>query len=85
MFLLVAPTAIIVNLWQNFQIGTWILAVSAFCVEVIVKVLVTLLIYLLFMWDSHCEDGLWESLDDWVYYIRGVGNMVEFFFAVFLF
>ena len=53
------------------------------------------------MWDSHCQDGLWESLDDWVYFIRsdkdkffklldlnhfrGIGNTVEFFFAVFLF
>ena len=35
-----------------------------------VKVLVTVIIYGLFMWDSHCQDGLWESLDDWVYYIR---------------
>ena len=38
--------------------------------QVVVKVLVTVIIYGLFMWDSHCQDGLWESLDDWVYYIR---------------
>ena len=44
-----------------------------------------MIIYGLFMWDSHCQDGLWESLDDWVYYIRGAGNTVEFCFAVFLF
>jgi E3 ubiquitin-protein ligase RNF139 len=31
------------------------------------------------------KDGLWESLDDWVYYIRSFGNSVEFCFAVFLF
>ena len=69
-FLLVAPSVLIFSLWQHFTLGTWILAVSAFCVEVIVKVLVSVLIYGLFMWDSHYEDGLWESLDDWVYYIR---------------
>jgi hypothetical protein len=36
---------------------------------------------------QHCsaQDGLWESLDDWVYYIRSFGNSVEFCFAVFLF
>ena len=85
LFLVVAPAVLIATLWQHFYVSTWVLAVSAFCVEVIVKVLVTLLIYSLFMWDSHCEDGLWESLDDWVYYIRGFGNLVEFFFAVFLF
>merc|ERR1711994_210142 len=31
------------------------------------------------------QDGLWESLDDCVYYIRAFGNSVEFCFAVFLF
>ena len=54
--------------------------------QVVVKVLVTVTIYTLFMWDAWCqEDGLWESLDDWVYYIKAVGNTVEFLFAVFLF
>jgi hypothetical protein len=33
----------------------------------------------------YVEDGLWEALDDWVYYIRSFGNSVEFCFAVFLF
>ena len=68
--------------------GSWLLAVTAFSIEVVIKVLVTVIIYGLFMWDSHCQDGLWESLDDWVYwvyYIRAVGNLVEFWFAVFLF
>ena len=37
------------------------------------------------MWDAHCQDGMWESLDDWVYYIRAFGSTVEFCFAVFLF
>ena len=73
-----------------------------------VKVLVTVTVYALFMWDAHCQDGkiankffnfclicialqnivfsgLWESLDDCVYYIRAFGNTVEFCFAVFLF
>jgi len=85
LFLVIAPSLFIITLWHHFTVSTWILAVSAFCVEVIVKVLVTVLIYCLFMWDSHCQDGLWESLDDWVYFIRGIGNTVEFFFAVFLF
>ena len=72
-------------LWKYFNVGTWLLAVTAFCIEVIIKVMITITIYILFMWDSHCQDGLWESLDDWVYYIRASGNVVEFCFAVFLF
>ena len=85
LFLLMSPTLLVLVLWQYFNVGTWLLAVTAFCIEVVVKVLVTVLVYGLFMWDSHCQDGLWESLDDWVYYIRAVGNVVEFCFAVFLF
>ena len=65
------------------------------------KVLVTVTVYALFMWDAHRQDGLWESLDDCVYYIKvpppltsalismtlfkAFGNTVEFCFAVFLF
>jgi len=85
LFLLTSPTLLVLVLWQYFNVGTWLLAVTAFCIEVVVKVLVTVFVYGLFMWDSHCQDGLWESLDDWVYYIRAVGNVVEFCFAVFLF
>lgn len=85
LFLVMAPTLLVYFLWTNFALGTWLLAVTAFCVEVVVKVLVTITIYCLFMWDAHCQDGLWESLDDCVYYIRAFGNTVEFCFAVFLF
>jgi len=85
LFLLVSPSILVFTLWSNFSLGTWLLAVTAFCVEVVVKVLVTVTVYALFMWDAHCQDGLWESLDDCVYYIRAFGNSVEFCFAVFLF
>jgi len=85
LFLLVSPSILVFLLWTHFTLGTWLLAVTAFCVEVVVKVLVTVTVYALFMWDAHCQDGLWESLDDCVYYIRAFGNTVEFCFAVFLF
>ncbi len=65
--------------------GTWLLAVSAFCVEVVVKVAVTVSVYLLFLYDQHYRDGTWEMLDDAVYYVKATGNSVEFCFAVFLF
>jgi len=85
LFLVLAPSLLVYTLWLNFKVGTWLLAVTAFCIEVVVKVFVTITIYILFMWDAYCQDGLWESLDDWVYYIRAFGNTVEFCFAVFLF
>ena len=58
---------------------------SAFCIEVVVKVIVTVSVYGLFLYDSRVRDGSWELLDDAVYYVKAVGNTVEFCFAVFLF
>ena len=45
----------------------------------------TVSVYGLFLYDSRIRDGSWESLDDAVYYVKAVGNTVEFCFAVFLF
>ena len=84
-FLVVAPVALMTYLWGAFSVGTWLLAVSAFCVEVIVKVTVTVCVYLLFLYDQWYKEGTWEMLDDSVYYVKAVGNSVEFCFAVFLF
>ena len=66
-------------------LGTWLLAVSAFCIEVVVKVIVTVSVYGLFLYDARVREGTWEGLDDAVYYVKAVGNTVEFCFAVFLF
>ena len=48
-------------------------------------VLVTVIVYSLFLYDSRAWKGTWEHLDDAVYYVRSIGNTVEFCFAVFLF
>ena len=61
------------------------MAVSAFCIEVVVKVIVTVSVYGLFLYDARVREGTWEGLDDAVYYVKAVGNTVEFCFAVFLF
>ena len=37
MFLVFSPVALMAVLWKLFPVGTWLLAVSAFCVEVVVK------------------------------------------------
>jgi len=84
-FLSVFPMLLTYLLWSHFMPGTWLLAVTAFCVEAVIKVLVTCLIYSLTMWDIYCQEGVWESFDDWIYAIRSFGNCVQFVFAVFLF
>ena len=52
LFLIVASMSLMIILWKWFTVGTWLLAVSAFCIEVVVKVLVTVSVYGLFLYDS---------------------------------
>ncbi|XP_055698778.1 protein TRC8 homolog [Phlebotomus papatasi] len=84
LFLLVAPVFLLSILWSRHSPSTWLLAVTAFSVEVIVKVLVSLATYTLFLLDAR-RQTFWEKLDDYVYYIRAFGNSVEFCFGIFLF
>lgn len=83
-FLVMFPLVLLYYLWSYNNASTWLLAVSAFSVEVIVKVAVSLCIYSLFLLDARRET-FWEKLDDYVYYIRAFGNTVEFCFGIFLF
>lgn len=83
-FLVIFPVLLLFYLWSNHVISTWLLAVSAFSIEVIVKVVVSLMIYSLFLIDAY-RSKFWEELDDYVYYIRAFGNTVEFCFGIFLF
>lgn len=83
-FLLTVPSILLFVLWSRHPPSTWSLAVTAFSVEVIVKVLVSLATYVLFLLDAR-RQNFWEKLDDYVYYIRAFGNTVEFCFGILLF
>lgn len=83
-FLLAFPSWFLVYLWSSHQVNTWLLAVSAFCVEVVVKVVISLLIYGLFLLDAR-RNAFWEQLDDYIYYIKATGKSIEFVFGIFLF
>ncbi|RXG70073.1 Protein TRC8-like protein [Armadillidium vulgare] len=82
--LILFPCLLVYTLWSHFTLSTWLLAVSAFSTQVVVKTLVSLLIYVLFLIDAY-RNNFWESLDDYVYYIRAFGNSVEFVFGILLF
>jgi len=84
-FLFVFPCILLYVLWSRYTMGTWLLAVTVFCIEAVVKVIVTVLIYGLTIWDVYYQQGLWESFDDWIFYIKSFGNVIQFLFAVFLF
>ena len=68
-FLVVFPVWLLTFLWSHYTISTWLLAVSVFSIEVVVKVFVSLAIYSLFLYDAYCRN-FWDELDDWVYIIR---------------
>ncbi|KAL1137807.1 hypothetical protein AAG570_009503 [Ranatra chinensis] len=84
LFLVIYPLTLLGYLWSLYPMSTWLLAVSVFSVEVIVKVCVSLLIYVLFLVDAY-RSNFWEKLDDYVYYIRAFGNTVEFCCGIVLF
>ncbi|XP_043651555.1 protein TRC8 homolog isoform X1 [Drosophila teissieri] len=83
-FLVVMPVSLLYYLWTQRSLSTWLLAVTAFSVEVIVKVLVSLATYTLFLLDAR-RQFFWEKLDDYLYYVRAFGNSVEFCFGILLF
>ncbi|XP_012706438.2 E3 ubiquitin-protein ligase RNF139 [Fundulus heteroclitus] len=78
------PVALSFALWHHYALNTWLFAVTAFCVELCLKVLVSLTVYGLFMVDGF-SNVLWEKLDDYVYYVRSTGNIIEFLFGVIMF
>ncbi|KAM8707152.1 hypothetical protein ACLKA7_011277 [Drosophila subpalustris] len=83
-FLIFMPVGLLYYLWAHHSPSTWLLAVTAFSVEVIVKVLVSLATYTLFLLDAR-RQFFWEKLDDYLYYVRAFGNSVEFCFGILLF
>ncbi|KAM9385232.1 E3 ubiquitin-protein ligase RNF139 [Pholidichthys leucotaenia] len=82
--LFILPVVLSTVLWRHYVLSTWLFAVTAFCVELCLKVVVSLTVYGLFMADGF-SSVLWEKLDDYVYYVRSIGNVVEFLFGVVMF
>ncbi|XP_008057505.1 E3 ubiquitin-protein ligase RNF139, partial [Carlito syrichta] len=82
--LLFLPVLLSYVLWHHYALNTWLFAVTAFCVELCLKVIVSLTVYTLFMTDGY-YNVLWEQLDDYVYYVRSTGSVLEFVFGVVMF
>ncbi|XP_025023349.1 LOW QUALITY PROTEIN: E3 ubiquitin-protein ligase RNF139 [Python bivittatus] len=82
--LFLLPILLSYILWHHYALNTWLFAVTAFCVELCLKVIVSITVYVLFMIDGY-YNVLWEKLDDYVYYVRSTGNIIEFIFGVIMF
>ena len=82
--LIILPVTLLYILWSVFTLSTWLLAVSAFCIQVVIKTLFSVLTYVLFLADAYYS-LFWDNLDDYVYYIKALGNTIEFVFGIILF
>lgn len=82
-FLISFSSIVIFYLCNNNSISTWLFAVIAFGIELIVKVLISLIIYGLFLIDAKMD--FWEGLDDYIYYVKSTGSTIEFIFGLLLF
>ncbi|XP_053571315.1 E3 ubiquitin-protein ligase RNF139 [Bombina bombina] len=82
--LFILPILLSCVLWHYYALNTWLFAVTAFSVELCLKVIVSLTVYTLFMIDGY-YNVLWEKLDDYVYYVRSTGSIIEFIFGVIMF
>ncbi len=60
--LIILPGFILSILWSYFRISTWLLAATAFNVELIVKMSVSLLLYGLFLFDSKRIKSAYDKL-----------------------
>jgi len=84
-FLFAYSCGLLYFLWSTFSLGTWLIAVTIYSVEAMVKVIVILAVHGLTLWDFYSQETLWESYDDWVFYTQSFGNVVQFVCAVLLF
>ncbi|OQR73912.1 protein TRC8-like [Tropilaelaps mercedesae] len=82
-FLIVFPVFFMYIAWTRHPISTWLLALSCFSTEVVFKVIVSLIVYVLFLIDARL-DSSWEPFDDYVYAVRTFGACMELLFGTFL-
>lgn len=78
------PFLVVVRLWEFPFRMSWLLAISAFSLELIIKSVGTLTVYTLNMLQSR-TNFLQDNTEDWYFYIRAVCGCLEFACGVFLF
>ncbi|KAH9500984.1 Protein trc8 [Bulinus truncatus] len=78
------PFLVVMRLWHYpFRIS-WLLAISAFSLELIIKSVMTLSVYILNMLHTHMQ-YFQETMDDLLFYIKAGCGCLEFVCGIFLF
>ncbi|CAF0936144.1 unnamed protein product [Rotaria sordida] len=74
----------IILLWRLTTFSTWLLAVTAFSLELIVRLLASLAQYTLYVLDAHNRLSNVESFDEYIFWIKAITSCFEFILGVFL-
>lgn len=85
-FLLTAPFMFLLYAWplDKDMFNPWILSVAIFAIELVVKMVVSLCIYILNILDAKVF-GYNPKVDEIVYIVRSLGAVLEFLFGILLF
>jgi E3 ubiquitin-protein ligase RNF139 len=74
----------IILLWRLTTFSTWLLAITAFSLELIVRLTASLAQYTLYVLDAHdCLSNV-DSFDEYIFRIKAVTSCFEFILGVFL-
>uniref|UniRef100_A0A2C9KEX8 RING-type domain-containing protein n=1 Tax=Biomphalaria glabrata TaxID=6526 RepID=A0A2C9KEX8_BIOGL len=78
------PFIVVLRLWQYPFRLSWLLAISAFSLELIIKSIMSLSVYTLNMLHSHTQ-YFQETIEDCIFYVKAVCGSLEFICGIFLF
>jgi hypothetical protein len=74
----------IILLWRITTCSTWLLAITAFLLELIVRLIASLAQYTLYVLDAHnCLSNV-DSFDESIFLIKAITSIFEFILGVFL-
>ncbi|CAF1119822.1 unnamed protein product [Adineta steineri] len=74
----------IIILWRLTTFSTWLLAVTAFSLELIVRLLASLAQYTVYVLDAHNHLANVDLFDEYIFRIKAVTSCFEFILGVFL-
>lgn len=83
--LLIIPSAMCYWLVSTKPLSTWMIALTAFNFELVIKVLSTLLVYSLYVVDSRSQTNGIINLDEYVFWIRSISHVIEFICGLVMF
>lgn len=74
----------VITLWRVTKFSTWLLAVTAFSLELIVRLLATLAQFTIYVLDAHNRLKSVDSFDEYIFRTKAITSCFEFILGVFL-